>query len=355
MKRPLNEVSRRTLLKSAAIGAGLAAFPTNHRVAFGADNELVIGHWGGAGPKFLNSSVIPELQKKFPNVRVYIKEGGDADRRAQLEANPNAPEIDVLYMSAFDAKAMAKGGLTDMPNAAAVPEYADLHTLAQDGCYGCYLHAISTAYDPAKTQAPTSWLDLWKPEYKKRLLIPNTKTIVNQAFVTATIRAMGGSEDNPKDVAEARKKLLDLRPNVAVYHTGTSQALTVLKSGDAWIGVAVAGYVYQAKEAGQSVDVAYPKEGALAAIDAMTIAKNSTNKALAHAYVNLALSPSIQSAVADELYWGPTNKKAVVSQKVSAKVVHGEAAVGKLVMPKWDAIMPVRAEWIDWWDKNMTS
>jgi putative spermidine/putrescine transport system substrate-binding protein len=355
MKGKLTGVSRRTLLKATAYSAGLATVPTIHRVAFSADQEIVVGHWGGAGPKFLNSTLVPELQKKFPNARVYIKEGGDADRRAQLEANPNAPEIDVLYMSAFDAKAMAKGGLTDMPEAAAVPEFANLHALAQDGCYGCYLHAISTAYDPAKTQPPASWLDLWKPEYKKRLLIPNTKTIVNQAFVTATIRAMGGNEDNVKDIAEARKKLLDLRPNVAVYHTGTSQALTVLKSGDAWVGVAVAGYVYQAKDAGQSVDVSYPKEGALAAIDAMTIAKKSKNKALAHAYVNLALSPAMQSKIADELYWGPTNKKAEVSEKVRAKVVHGEATVDTLVMPKWDVIMPVRAEWIDWWDKNMTS
>ena len=351
-KHQSSRLTRRTLLRSAS--AGLAVTPFAHRIAFGSSGELVIGHWGGAGPKYITQTVLPQLQSKFPNARVYIKEGGDADRRAQLEANPNSPEIDVLYMSAFDAKAMAKNGLTDMPDPKAVSELTNIYPLAQDGCYGCYLHAITTAYDPAKVQAPSSWLDLWKPEYKKRVLIPNTKTIVNQAFTTATIRAMGGNETNPKDVQEARKKLLELRPNVVVYHTGTSQALTVLKSGDAWLGVAVGGYVYQAKEAGQSVDVAYPEEGALAAVDAMTIAKHSENKELAHAYVNLALSPSVQSGVADELYWGPTNKNAVVSAKASAKVVHGEDAVQKLVNPNWDAIMPQRAEWIDWWDKNMT-
>jgi len=348
-----SRVSRRRLLLSGSAAAAMA--PALTRVAAGASNDVVIGHWGGAGPRFINQVIVPELRKKLPGARVYIKEGGDADRRAQLEANPTNPEIDVLYMPAFDAKAMAKRGLVDLPDGVAVPELANLYPFAQDGCYGCYLHAITTIHNPEKAPAPTSWLDLWKPEYKKRVLIPNTKTIVNQAFITATIRALGGSENNPKDVQDARKKLLELRPNVVVFHTGTSQALTVLKSGDAWLGVAVAGYVYQAKDTGQSVDVSYPKEGALAAVDAMCIAKHSKNKETAHAYVNLALSPTVQSAVADQVYWGPTNKNATVSDKAKARIVHGEADVKKLVMPNWDVIMPQRAEWIDWWDKNMSA
>jgi putative spermidine/putrescine transport system substrate-binding protein len=316
--------------------------------------ELVVGHWGGAGPKVIRTAVLPELQAKHPSAKFFIREGGDQDRRAMLQANPQNPEIDVLYMSGADAKAMVREGLTDPPDPKGVPEFANLYPIAQDGAYGVYLHAIALIYDPEKVKTPpTSWFDLWKPEYRNRVLVPNTKTTVNQAFVTAIVRSMGGSEKREKDVQEARKKLLELKQNVVVFHTGTSQALTVMKSGDAWLGVAVAGYAFGAKDRGQSVDVAYPKEGALGAVDYMTVAKHSRNKELALAYVNAALGKKAQGAVVEEVYWGPTNKTTEVSPKARERAVIGEDSVKKLINPEWDHLAGVRPEWTDWWDKNM--
>ena len=345
-------ITRRTFLGASAVAAA-AGLPWPRRGQAAAP-ELVIGHWGGAGPKVIRSAILPDLQARFPSAKLFIREGGDQDRRAMLQANPTNPEIDVLYMSGTDAKAMVREGLTDAPDAKAVPEFANLYPIAQDGAYGVYLHAIALIYDPEKVKTPpTSWFDLWKPEYRNRVLVPNTKTTVNQAFVTAIVRSMGGSERREKDVQEARKKLLELRQNVVVFHTGTSQALTVMKSGDAWLGVAVAGYAYGAKDRGQSVDVAYPKEGALGAVDYMTVATHSKNKELAHAYVNTALGKKAQSAVVEEVYWGPTNKTAEVSPKARERAVIGEDAVKKLINPEWDHLATVRAEWTDWWDRNM--
>jgi putative spermidine/putrescine transport system substrate-binding protein len=346
------EITRRRLLTAgAAAAAASLAWP---RGGEGATQELVIGHWGGAGPKVIKAAILPDLQAKYPSAKFFVREGGDQDRRAMLQANPANPEIDVLYMSGQDAKAMVREGLTDPPDPKAVPEFANLYPIAQDGAYGVYLHAIALIYDPEKVKTPpTSWFDLWRPEYRNRVLVPNTKTTVNSAFVTAIVRSMGGSERQEKDVQEARKKLLELRQNVVVFHTGTSQALTVMKSGDAWLGVAVAGYAFGAKDRGQSVDVAYPKEGALGAVDYMTIAKHSKNKELAHAYVNLALGKKAQSAVVEEVYWGPTNKTVEPSPKARERAVIGEEAVKKLINPEWEYLASVRPEWTDWWDKNM--
>jgi putative spermidine/putrescine transport system substrate-binding protein len=347
-------ISRRVFLARSAAGAAAAAGLAWPRTGSAAGPEVVVGHWGGAGPKVIRTAIFPDLQAKFPTAKLFIREGGDQDRKAMLQANPTNPEIDVLYVSNTDAKQMTRDGLTDPPNPQAVPEFANLYPIAQDGAYGVYLHAIALIYDPEKVKSPpTSWLDLWKPEYRNRVLVPNTKTAVNQAFVTAVVRALGGSERKEKDVEEARKKLLELRSNVVVFHTGTSQALTVIKSGDAWLGVAVAGYAYGAKDKGQSVDVAYPKEGALGAIDYMTVARHSKNKDLAHAYINLALGRKAQKDFVEEVYWGPTNKTVEVSPKARERAVIGEDAVKKLINPDWDYLVTVRSEWTDWWDKNM--
>jgi len=350
-----SSITRRAFLGATASGAAAAAAGlTWPRRAAAADPELVVGHWGGAGPKVIRTAIFPDLQAKFSTAKLFIREGGDQDRKAMLQANPTNPEIDVLYVSNTDAKQMTRDGLTDPPDPRAVPEFANLYPVAQDGAYGVYLHAITLIYDPEKVKTPpTSWLDLWKPEYRNRVLVPNTKTTVNQAFVTAIVRSLGGSEKKEKDVAEARKKLLELRQNVVVFHTGTSQALTVMKSGDAWLGVAVAGYAYGARDKGQAVDVAYPKEGALGAIDYMTIAKHSKNKDLALAYVNLALGKKAQKDFVEEVYWGPTNKLTEVSAKARERAVIGEDAVKKLINPDWEYLATVRPEWTDWWDKNM--
>jgi putative spermidine/putrescine transport system substrate-binding protein len=353
MKHPIGHgLTRRTFLKAGAAAA--VAGMEGPRRAEAQAAELVVGHWGGAGPKVIRTAILPDLQAKHPAAKFFIREGGDQDRRAMLQANPQNPEIDVLYMSGTDAKAMVREGLTDPVDPKAVPEFANLYPIAQDGAYGVYLHAIALIYDPEKVKTPpTSWFDLWKPEYRNRVLVPNTKTTVNQAFVTAIVRSMGGSEKREKDVQETRKKLLELKQNVVVFHTGTSQALTVMKSGDAWLGVAVAGYAFGAKDRGQSVDVAYPKEGALGAVDYMTVAKHSRNKELALAYVNAALGKKAQGAVVEEVYWGPTNKTTDVSPKARERAVIGEDAVKKLINPEWDHLAGVRAEWTDWWDKNM--
>ena len=343
--------TRRAFLKASVVAAAGASWARSAEAQAG---ELVVGHWGGAGPKVIRTAVLADLQAKHPSAKFFIREGGDQDRRAMLQANPQNPEIDVLYMSGADAKAMVREGLTDPPDPKAVPEFANLYPIAQDGAYGVYLHAIALVYDPEKVKTPpTSWFDLWKPEYRNRVLVPNTKTTVNQAFVTAIVRSMGGSEKREKDVQEARKKLLELKQNVVVFHTGTSQALTVMKSGDAWLGVAVAGYAFGAKDRGQSVDVAYPKEGALGAVDYMTVAKHSRNKDLALTYVNAALGKKAQGAVVEEVYWGPTNKNTEVSPKARERAVIGEDAVKKLINPEWDYLAGVRPEWTDWWDKNM--
>jgi len=333
-------------------GAATAVIGSMGAPARAQAKELVVGHWGGAGPKTIRSAILPELQAKFAGSRIFIREGGDLDRKAMLEANPNNPEIDVYYLSGIDAKQLAERGLTDLPDPKLVPELADMYPLAKDGAYGVYLHALAIIYNPEKAK-PESWFDLWKPEYRGRISVPNSKTIVNQGFVVTIIRAMGGKETNPKDVEEARKKLLELKPNIVVQHTGTSQALTVMKSGDTWLSMAVAGYAYQAKEGGQAVDVLLPKEGALGALDAIGVAKNSKNKEMAYEYVRMAMSPKVQAVFADENYWGPTNGKTQLAEKTAAKVVHGEAAVAKLITPDWAAVTAMRAEWIDWWDKNM--
>jgi putative spermidine/putrescine transport system substrate-binding protein len=85
----------------------------------------------------------------------------------------------------------------------------------------------------------------------------------------------------------------------------------------------------------------------------MTIAKNSKNKELAHAYVNHALSQPVQSAFAEELYWGPTNRNVQLSEKAKPRVAFGKERVDKLINPEWDYLLKVRAEWNEWWDRNM--
>ena len=87
--------TRRAFLTASVVAAAGAPWARRAEAQAG---ELVVGHWGGAGPKVIRTAVLADLQAKHPSAKFFIREGGDQDRRAMLQANPQNPEIDVLYM-----------------------------------------------------------------------------------------------------------------------------------------------------------------------------------------------------------------------------------------------------------------
>src|SRR5699024_9527867 len=93
--------------------------------------------------------------------------------------------------------------------------------------------SIGIAYNKEKVDEPTSWEDLWNPEYKGHVTMQETA----KESVSISLQTLGYDLTTPTDeeLQEAKEKLIELNGNLLSY---TAQPSDVLISEQAWIGAA---------------------------------------------------------------------------------------------------------------------
>jgi putative spermidine/putrescine transport system substrate-binding protein len=119
----------------------------------------------------------------------------------------------------------------------------------------------------------------------------------------------------------------------------TSHMQTLLARGEVDICVQHDGEVFSQMERAIPVDFLSWQERKPIHPQVMTVSQGSRDaqKRLAYAYLNRACSPEIQERYAAELYLHPTNRNAVIPEKLAAKGVTNDAAgLDGLWSPDWD-------------------
>ncbi|RJG26498.1 PotD/PotF family extracellular solute-binding protein [Paenibacillus thiaminolyticus] len=136
-------------------------------------------------------------------------------------------------------------------------------------------------------EAPTSWADLWKDEYKgKVLLLDDNREIIGMALKKA---GKSNSADNEADINAAADDLRKLVPNVVAFDTDNIKQKMIQEEG--WIGTVWSGDAAFIAE--ENPDVAYvvPQEGSTIFADTYAIPKGAKNKELAEKFINFMLDP----------------------------------------------------------------
>ena len=137
---------------------------------------------------------------------------------------------------------------------------------------------------------PTSYADLWKPEYKG-----NNMVMLDGAddIIGATLLGLGydvNSKD-PKQLDEAKAKLLALRPSIKVFDSNSPK--TPLISGDAVLGVVWTGDVFLAAQQNPAIKYVYPSEGVILWQDNYAIPTVATHLDAAYAFLNYNYQPDL--------------------------------------------------------------
>ncbi|MDD0973554.1 polyamine ABC transporter substrate-binding protein [Pseudomonas fontis] len=162
-----------------------------------------------------------------------------------------------------------------------------------------------------------SWAMLFEPENIKKLSKCGVAFLDSaDEMLPAVLNYMGRNPNStdPKDYADAEKKLLAVRPYVTYFHS--SKYISDLANGDICVAAGFSGDVFQAKsraaEAGKGVEVAYviPKEGGNLWFDMLAIPKDSTNVKEAHAFINYLLKPEVIAQVSDYVGYANPNPQA---------------------------------------------
>ena len=158
---------------------------------------------------------------------------------------------------------------------------------------------------------PESWGDLWDPAYAGRLSIADMPE-VNHATAALALGIKDPWQTTPEQNEAIKQKLIELKPNVLTYWTGSTELSQLVASGDVWIASNVWPDTYGTLlDEGVQVEYLEPKEGRLGWVCGYGISANAEHTDLAYEYLDALISPESMAQEANDFWYGAANMDAL--------------------------------------------
>ncbi len=134
----------------------------------------------------------------------------------------------------------------------------------------------------AITNVPTSWADLWKPEYAgKMVFLDDSRAVIGLTLLTLGYDV---NTKKPAELDEAKAKLAELVPNIKLFDSDSPK--TALIAGDVDLGLTWTGEAFLAQKEKPSIQYVYPTEGAIIWQDNWAMPKEAPHADAAYAWLN---------------------------------------------------------------------
>ncbi|OWT74480.1 MULTISPECIES: PotD/PotF family extracellular solute-binding protein [unclassified Achromobacter] len=335
-------------LLSAGMLAGALISSAAH-----AQDALVVSTWGGSFRDLIDETIGKEFTKQTGVPVKYIT-GGTIDRlnKAKLAGKP---ESDITFTTSHIGWLYVNANLYEKLDTSKIPNYSHLVDRAKISPYhiGSWAYVYTIGYRPdlvPKDIKFDSWNDLWNPALKGKLSAPDFDP---SHIITIAAMLSGGDASSWQ---KGEDKLKALKPNFKAYYTNDANSQQLIASGETPVQVLLSMNAYYMIGQGVPIKVAMPKEGAVLGVDTMAIMKGSPRADLAYKFINIALSPEVQSKIVAAKKASPV----IDDAKVSAE----DAALPGVFTTKqqWDTQAIViddklraekTAEWRKWFTENM--
>lgn len=207
------------------------------------------------------------------------------------------------------------------------------------------------------TTVPTSWADLWNPEYAGHIALYDS----GESAHIITALALGIADPwntTPEQDEQIKQKLLELMPNVLTFWSSQTELDQLIASGDVWVAASAwnASYVGLL---GQNVDVVYidPSEGRAGYLCGFAIPTASKNYDLALQMIDAYLGQASQAKLANDYGYGIANTAAVSAvnpDTVKLLSLEDQNIISRTVFYKY--ITPEQRDaWTNTWSEVKTS
>jgi len=204
-------------------------------------------------------------------------------------------------------------------------------------------------------EEPTSWNDLWNPEYKNRTVM---KYFLNASTLELAIllaEQNGGGIDN---IEPGIKKIADLynMGNLIGMPESSTRHQQLFEYEEAWIGALATGRLKQLWDNGMTqLKMVRPKEGTFSFQSSLAVNKLTKYPELAQKFVNFAISPECQENFIINNLYAPTNTKTVIPEDFEYKdlIITGEE-FDNLFVPDYEKMNAHKAEWAEMFDRLTT-
>jgi putative spermidine/putrescine transport system substrate-binding protein len=322
-------MNRRAVLRGAgALGLGAATAPLIGAPAIAERPVLTVSTWGGVTQDGIKAYVQPEFEKRT-GATLAFDIGGQGVRYNKLLAQRASPASDVFFSTDEAVVAGHRAGILmpasrkNLPNLAEINDWAlTVKGIGGDGMVAAApytLIAYVLAYNPEVVkEKPTSWADMWRPEFRDKLALAAPVHTQMPAFVIIASELAGGSAQN---VDPGFKKLAELKPaKLTVFWTDWAP---LDKSGDVTLATEFDYYLETMKSQKYPIDYVVPTEKGIGSPECVSIVKGTKQQEIAEVFLDLMLSAKVQEAFAMETFQGPTNKTVKLSAEIQARCACG--------------------------------
>ena len=341
---------KRSSILTSVIGATALAALAHGAVA---QETLTINSFGGDYEKIHRELVITPFEEMY-NVKVEVVTAYSADTLAQLRAQKDNPQFDVVHFSGGLEHAAAAEGLLSPIEPGELTNYEHMYSFAVAGLDRGIGPTYSTAvigilYNTEKiSDAPTSWKDLTDAAYHDRVLLTDaaSNTYGMLGFLMIN-QVAGGSLDDVEPGLEFVKGIL---PTSTVV-SKSPEIQQNFAQGNAWIAPYAQDYAYTLTKAGLPVKFVQPEEGGVLAPITVNLVAGTGKRDLALKFIDFSIRAEASKGWAEALRYTPTNKNAELSDEVASQVVYGEEEVSKLVTFDAEKIAEKRPSWNEAWSR----
>lgn len=320
----------------------------------GERRTLVVSGWGGLWEQTVTEEVYKPFEERFNVDVVHSLNAGFAEALAKQRAEKGNPTIDVfLTGGGFERIAADEGLLEDfdyekMPN---------LNSVYEGGIYKDQVVANSVAgvglvyHKERVPREPTSWYDLWDPDFSP-VAISDISDTYGRALFVGINTLEGGTIDNPEPGWEKFKELM--RTKKPIINQTTDDTTNAIVARGAALSVAPNSRAIQLIKEGLPIGFVYPEEGGFAWGTYMGISSGTPNKDLAMEFINFWLDPEIQANWNAEVNYGPANVNVQMPQDYEYSdylVYHNRLEEAYFL--NWDEINDKVSEWNEYWTINV--
>lgn len=260
-----------------------------------------------------DDEIIKEFEKQY-NCKVnYDVFANNEELLAKMQAGGG--QYDVIQPSDYMVATMIKLNLLEKLNKDKMPNLKNLTTNFNTPPYdptgeysAVYTWGITgIAYNTKYVkEPPTSWNDLWKPEYKGRVVLLNdSREVLGMAL------RKNGFSNSTTDKAELEIAFNDLKklaPNVLAYDTDNIKQKFIAE--EAWIGMIWSGDAVFTQEENPNIEYVIAEENGVIWADTLAIPKNAKNKELAEKFINYMFDPKVSAKNFEAIGYIDPNEKA---------------------------------------------
>lgn len=315
-----------------------------------AGETFVIYSYGGAWDDAINEGAVKPLQERYPKLEIILAPDGGFSK---VLAEKNDPQADVSFI---DDSAMPQAiavGLVAELDTSKIPNWKDVYSVGKAyGSYGAAMEfgRFGLCYRTDKIKKPTSWGDLWNPDYKDHVSV-GAATAGGTSWVQFLVAAAEQGGGSYKNIEPGFDKLKALKSNLITVTETTGQINQLLTDGDLWLTHFWDGRCIQLARNEVPVEFIAPKEGAFATITYITMVKGTKFPDLAHEFIDIVLSEEGQQVWTKFIGYGPTNMNVKLPQKnIDEGVLYGMEQVDAMNILPWEELLPHRPQWLERWN-----